>query len=100
MRGFGRLCYQFGYSIWLPPILDTYCFFSTLIILRFVGPMKAFGGSKVVLQFISNHEPTEQFVPSPIPKGYGTIKSPHFDWHPGFEVAAEAAVEAAAPELE
>lgn len=41
------------------------------------------------LQFTSNQGPMEQPEFIPMPKGYGTIKSPHLAWQPGFaELAA------------
>lgn len=50
--------------------------------------MKALGGLKEVLQLISNHGSIEQPDPMPMPKGYGTVKFPHWRWQPGLVILA------------
>lgn len=45
--------------------------------------MKGLGGFKEVLQLMSNNGSIEQPLPKPMPKGYGTVRFPHFLWHLG-----------------
>lgn len=56
--------------------------------------MKALGGLKEVLQLMSNHkESREQPEPTPMPNGYGTVRFPHWRWHPGFVMVELVVVE-------
>lgn len=52
-----------------------------------IFPMNGVGESIVsVSQFISKFGSKAQPDPRPIPKGYGTVRFPHFFGHPGFVI--------------
>lgn len=55
---------------------------------RLLEEMKGFGGLKVVLQLMSNDDSMEQPDPMPMPKGYGTVRSPHLLLQPGLVMLA------------
>lgn len=46
-------------------------------------PRKALGGSKDELHIMWKKGLMEQVAFRPIPKGYGTVRSPHLLWQPG-----------------
>lgn len=54
----------------------------------FVVEANAFGGDEDSLQFTSKLGPMEQPELTPIPKGYGTVRSPHLVAQLGFAVVA------------
>lgn len=61
---------------------------------RFPEAMNGRGGVAEVSQFTSNQELIEQPDPTPMPKGYGTVRFPHLLWQFGLmEFVAASALE-------